>query len=152
VLVFSTLHTQDSPGAMPRLMDMGVEPYLIASAMAGVVNQRLVRLVCPECKAPVTYTPEMLAKVNLTPADGVTFYRGKGCQHCGQTGYRGRTGVYEILMVEPALHELIRGRADSRQIKDAAVRGGFKSLLDDALSKAVIGQTTLEEVLRVSYE
>ncbi len=152
VLVFSTLHTQDSPGAMPRLMDMGVEPYLIASAMAGVVNQRLVRLICTECKAPVSYAPEMLAKVNLTPADGVTFYRGKGCQHCGQTGYRGRTGVYEILMVDAGLHEMVRSRVDSRQIKEAAIRGGFKSLLDDALSKAVIGQTTLEEVLRVSWE
>jgi type II secretory ATPase GspE/PulE/Tfp pilus assembly ATPase PilB-like protein len=152
VLVFSTLHTQDSPGAMPRLMDMGVEPYLIASAMAGVVNQRLVRLICSECKAPVTYPPEVLAKVSLTPADGVTFYKGKGCDHCGQTGYHGRTGVYEILTVDAAVHDLIRARADSRQIKEAAQRGGFKSLLDDALSKAVIGQTTLDDVLRVSYE
>ena len=152
VLVFSTLHTQDSPGAMPRLMDMGVEPYLIASAMAGVVNQRLVRLICKSCKAPVAYPAEMLAKVNLTPADGVQFYRGKGCDECGQTGYRGRTGVYEILMVDSTLHDLIGARADSRQIKDAATRTGFKSLLDDALSKAVIGQTTLEDVLRVAYE
>jgi type IV pilus assembly protein PilB len=152
VLVFSTLHTQDSPGAMPRLMDMGVEPYLIASAMAGVVNQRLVRIICPECKAPAEYSPETLAKVNLTPADGVTFYKGKGCEHCGKTGYHGRTGVYEILMMDSSLHELIRARADSRQIKEAALRTGFKSLLDDALSKAVIGQTTLEDVLRVSYE
>ncbi len=152
VLVFSTLHTQDSPGAMPRLMDMGVEPYLIASAMAGVVNQRLVRVICPECKAPVTYPPEVLAKVSLTPGDGVTFYKGKGCDHCGQTGYHGRTGVYEILTVDTAVHDLIRARADSRQIKEAAQRGGFKSLLDDALSKAVIGQTTLDDVLRVSYE
>lgn len=152
VLVFSTLHTQDSPGAMPRLMDMGVEPYLIASAMAGVVNQRLVRLICTECKEPASYPPDVLAKVHLTPADGVSFYRGRGCQHCGQTGYRGRTGVYEILMVDDSIHELIRDRADSRRIKDAATRAGFKSLLDDALSKAVIGHTTLEDVLRVSYE
>jgi type IV pilus assembly protein PilB len=152
VLVFSTLHTQDAPGAMPRLMDMGVEPYLIASAMAGVVNQRLVRIICPDCKAPISYPPETLAKVNLTPADGVQFYKGKGCEHCGQTGYHGRTGVYEILMVDSSLHELIRAQADSKQIKEAATRAGFKSLLDDALSKAVIGQTTLEDVLRVSYE
>jgi type IV pilus assembly protein PilB len=152
VLVFSTLHTQDSPGALPRLMDMGVEPYLLASAMAGVVAQRLVRLVCPHCKAPVTYPPETLAKVNLTPADGVTFYKGKGCDQCGQTGYKGRTGVYEILMVDAGMHDLIRERADSRRIKDVAIRSGFKSLLDDALSKAVLGQTTLDEVLRVAYE
>jgi type IV pilus assembly protein PilB len=152
VLVFSTLHTQDSPGAVPRLMDMGVEPYLIASAMAGVVAQRLVRLVCRHCKAAVTYPPEILAKVSLTPADGVTFYKGQGCDQCGQTGYRGRSGVFEILMVDATLNDLVRDRADSRRIKEGAIRSGFKSLLDDALSKAVLGQTTLDEVLRVSYE
>ena len=152
VLVFSTLHTQDAPGAVPRLMDMGVEPYLLASAMAGVVAQRLVRLNCPHCKAPVSYPPDMLAKVNLTPADGVTFYRGAGCDRCEHSGYHGRTGVSEILIVDPTIHELIRQRADSRLIKEAAVRVGFKSLLEDALSKAVLGHTTLEDVIRVSYE
>jgi type IV pilus assembly protein PilB len=152
VLVFSTLHTQDSPGAVPRLMDMGVEPYLLASAMAGVVAQRLVRLICPQCKAAAAYPPEMLAKVGLTTADGVTFHKGRGCEHCGQTGYRGRTGVYEILMIDAGMNELIRERADSRLVKEGAVRSGFKTLLDDALSKAVLGQTTLDEVLRVSYE
>ena len=152
VLVFTTLHTQDSPGAVPRLMDMGIEPYLLASAMAGVVAQRLVRLVCQRCKAPATYPPEMLAKAGLTPADGVTFYRGLGCDDCGQSGYRGRTGVFEILVVDGSMHDLIRDRADSRRIKDTAVRNGFKSMRDDAFSKAVLGQTTLDEVLRVSYE
>ncbi|MEK6631327.1 MAG: ATPase, T2SS/T4P/T4SS family [Acidobacteriota bacterium] len=152
VLVFSTLHTQDSPGAVPRMMDMGVEPYLIASALAGVVAQRLVRLICQHCKAPTTYPPDMLAKVNLAPSDGVTFYKGQGCAQCDETGYHGRSGVFEILMIEPATFELIRERADSRRIKESAVRGGFKTLLEDALSKAVLGQTTLDEVVRVSYE
>jgi type IV pilus assembly protein PilB len=152
ILVFTTLHTQDSPGAVPRLMDMGVEPYLLASAMAGVVAQRLVRLLCPHCKAAVDYPPEILAKVNLTQSDGVRFYKGRGCDQCGQTGYRGRTGVYEILMIDEAMNELIRQRADSRLVKEGAVRSGFKSLLEDGLSKAVLGQTTLDEVLRVSYE
>jgi type II secretory ATPase GspE/PulE/Tfp pilus assembly ATPase PilB-like protein len=152
VLVFSTLHTQDSAGAVPRLMDMGVEPYLLASAMAGVVAQRLVRLICPQCKAPATYPADILAKVNLSPSDGVSFYRGTGCDHCEHSGYRGRTGVSEILMFDPAIHDLVRQRADSRQIKEAALRGGFKSLLDDALSKAVLGYTTVEDVVRVSYE
>jgi len=152
ILVFTTLHTQDSPGAVPRLMDMGVEPYLLASAMAGVVAQRLVRLICQKCKSPVTYPAEILAKVDLVPSDGVTFHKGKGCEHCGQTGYHGRTGVYEILMIDATMHEMIRERADSRRIKDAATRVGFKTLLNDALSKAVLGQTTLDEVLRVSYE
>ncbi|MEW5983924.1 MAG: ATPase, T2SS/T4P/T4SS family [Acidobacteriota bacterium] len=152
VLIFSTLHTQDSPGAVPRLLDMGVEPYLLASAVAGVVNQRLVRLTCPSCKGPVTYPADVLAKVALTESDGVTFHKGKGCTECDQTGYRGRTGVFEILMIDESMHELIRVKADSRRIREAAVRGGFKTVLDDALSKAVLGQTTLDEVLRVAYE
>jgi len=152
VLVFTTLHTQDSPGAVPRLMDMGVEPYLLASAVAGVVAQRLVRVVCERCKAPAAYPPEMLAKAGLTPADGVTFYKGLGCDHCGQSGYRGRTGVFEVLVIDGTIHNLIRDRADSRRIRDAAVRSGFKSMHDDALSKAMLGQTTLDEMLRLSNE
>ena len=151
-LVFSTLHTQDAAGAVPRLMDMGVEPYLLASTMAGVIAQRLVRLVCPACKAPVSYPAATLAKVGLSPADSVGFVKGAGCDLCGQTGYRGRTGVFEILMIDPAMHGLIADRADSRRIRDAAVQSGFKSIRDDALSKAVLGQTTLDEVIRVSYE
>ena len=151
-LVFSTLHTQDAAGAVPRLMDMGVEPYLLASTMAGVIGQRLVRLACPACKAPASYPPAELAKVGLSADDNVAFVRGAGCDACGQTGYRGRTGVFEILVVDPAMHDLIGNRADSRRIRDTAVRGGFKSIRDDALSKAVLGQTTLDEVIRVSYE
>jgi len=152
ILVFSTLHTQDSPGAVPRLMDMGVEPYLIASALAGVVAQRLVRIICPHCKAPATYPADVLEKVGLRVSDGIQFYKGAGCDRCDHSGYKGRTGVSEILMIDSTINELIRQRADSRQLKEAAVRGGFKSLLDDALSKAVLGQTTVEDVLRVSYE
>jgi len=152
VLIFSTLHTQDSAGAVPRLMDMGIEPYLLASTMAGVIAQRLVRLVCPQCKAPASYSAATLAKIGLSPADNVTFFKGAGCDGCGQTGYRGRTGVFEILMIDAAMHDLIGERADSRRIRETAVRGGFKSIRDDALSKAVLGQTTLDEVIRVSYE
>jgi type II secretory ATPase GspE/PulE/Tfp pilus assembly ATPase PilB-like protein len=152
VLVFSTLHTQDAAGAVPRLMDMGVEPYLLASTMAGVIAQRLVRLVCPRCKAPASYPAAVLARVGLSPADGVTFVKGTGCDACAHTGYRGRTGVFEILMIDAAIHDLITQRADSRRIRDAAVRAGFKAIRDDALSKAVLGQTTLDEVIRVSYE
>jgi type IV pilus assembly protein PilB len=152
VLVFSTLHTQDAAGAVPRLMDMGVEPYLLASTMAGVVAQRLVRLVCPQCKAPASYPAAALARVGLSPADDMAFVKGAGCEACGRTGYRGRTGVFEILTIDAALHDLIGARADSRRIREAASRSGFKSIRDDALSKAVLGQTTLDEVIRVSYE
>jgi len=152
VLVFSTLHTQDAAGAVPRMMDMGVEPYLLASTMAGVVAQRLVRLVCPQCKAPASYSTAMLGRAGLTPADGVTLFRGAGCDACEGSGYRGRTGVFEILMIDAAMRDLIGERADSRRIRDTAARAGFKSMRDDALSKAVLGQTTLEEVIRVSSE
>ena len=133
-------------------MDMGVEPYLLASTMAGVIAQRLVRLVCPHCKAPASYAADTLAGVGLSPADNVTFVKGAGCDRCANTGYRGRTGVFEILVIDAAMHDLIGARADSRRIRDTALRGGFKSLRDDALSKAVLGQTTLEEVIRVSHE
>jgi type IV pilus assembly protein PilB len=152
VLVFSTLHTQDSAGAVPRLMDMGVEPYLLASTVAGVVAQRLVRLICPHCKAPAMYPADVLARAGLPPAGVPALHKGAGCDACGQTGYRGRTGVFEILVVDAAVHGLIRERADSRRIRDTASRGGFTSMRDDALSKAVAGRTTIDEVLRVSHE
>lgn len=152
VLVFSTLHTPDSAGAIPRLMDMALEPYLMASAMVGVIAQRLVRVICPDCKEAVTYPPETLAKIDLAFDPGVVFYRGRGCDRCGGTGYRGRTGVFEILVVDATINALIRDRADSRRVKAAAVAAGMKTLLTDALSKAIFGQTTVEEVLRVAYE
>jgi type IV pilus assembly protein PilB len=152
VLVFSTLHTQDSAGAVPRLMDMGVEPYLLASTMVGVVAQRLVRLICPQCRAAASYPAATLARMSVSPADSVAFFKGAGCEACAGTGYRGRTGVFEILPIDAAMRGLIGDRADSRRIRDAASRGGFKSIQDDALSKAVLGQTTLDEAIRVSYE
>jgi type IV pilus assembly protein PilB len=152
ILVFSTLHTQDSAGSIPRLMDMGLEPYLLASGIVGVIAQRLMRTICSDCKEKASYPAEVLAKLGLTPDPGLQFWRGRGCTKCGDTGYRGRTGAMEILVIDHAIHTLIRERADSRLIKEAAVRGGMVSLMDDALSKALFGMTTVEEVLRVAYE
>jgi type IV pilus assembly protein PilB len=152
ILVFSTLHTQDSSGAVPRLMDMGLEPYLLASGMVGVIAQRLLRISCVECKAPTSYPPETLAKVGLKPDPDIVFYKGQGCEKCAGTGYRGRTGAFEILVVDATINTLIRERADSRLIKQAAVTAGMNTLLGDALSKAIFGQTTIEEVIRVAYE
>jgi type IV pilus assembly protein PilB len=152
ILVFSTLHTQDSAGAVPRLMDMGLEPYLLASGIVGVIAQRLLRTICPDCKETAHVSEETLAKVGLKPDPGLVFYRGRGCTKCGDTGYRGRTGAMEILVIDHTIHTLIRDRADSRLIKEAAVRAGMKTLMDDALAKAIFGQTTVEEVLRVAYE
>jgi type II secretory ATPase GspE/PulE/Tfp pilus assembly ATPase PilB-like protein len=152
ILVFSTLHTQDSSGAVPRLMDMGLEPYLLASGMVGVIAQRLMRITCADCKAPTSYPPETLAKVGLKPDPGLVFYKGRGCAACSGTGYRGRTGAFEILVVDAAINALIRERADSRRIKQVAVSAGMNTLLGDALAKAIFGQTTIEEVIRVAYE
>jgi type IV pilus assembly protein PilB len=152
ILVFSTLHTQDSAGAVPRLMDMGLEPYLLASGMVGVIAQRLMRISCADCKVPVSYPPEMLEKVGLTPDPDLVFYKGQGCEMCSGTGYRGRTAAFEILVVDAAINALIRERADSRLIKQAAVNAGMNTLLGDALAKAIFGQTTIEEVIRVAYE
>jgi type IV pilus assembly protein PilB len=151
ILVFSTLHTSDSPGAIPRLMDMGLEPYLLASAISGVVAQRLVRAVCTECAEPVTYPEDMLLKLGIKGPSPV-FQRGRGCWRCAETGYRGRTGVFEILLVNDAINSLIRDRADSRRIKEAAVAGGLRTIRDHAVERAFAGETTVEEALRVSYE
>jgi type II secretory ATPase GspE/PulE/Tfp pilus assembly ATPase PilB-like protein len=137
---------------VPRLMDMGLEPYLLASGIVGVIAQRLMRMICPDCKETVTYPAEILAKVGLRPDPGLVLYRGRGCTKCGDTGYRGRTGAMEILVINDAIHTMIRERSDSRQIKQAAVGSGMKTLMEDALAKALFGQTTLEEVLRVAYE
>jgi general secretion pathway protein E len=133
-------------------MDMGLEPYLLASAMVAVVAQRLVRVVCQQCKEPVNYPAETLAKVGLLPDHGIEFFRGRGCAACNHTGYRGRTGAFEILPIDKEINEMIRKRADSRLVKEAAVKVGLRTLLDDSLSKAIFGQTTLEEVLRIAYE
>ena len=111
-----------------------------------------MRVNCEACKEKVSYPDELLKKVGLKPDASLAFSKGHGCDACNGTGYRGRTAAFEILVVDPAIHGLIRERADSRLIKQAAVTGGLHTLLDDALSKALFGQTTLEEVIRVAYE
>jgi type II secretory ATPase GspE/PulE/Tfp pilus assembly ATPase PilB-like protein len=125
---------------------------LLASGVVGVIAQRLMRVICNGCKEPVTYPDDVIKKVGLRPDPGLAFQRGRGCDACNDTGYRGRTAAFEILVVDAAIHDLIRERADSRLIKQKAVSGGLHTLRDDALSKAIFGQTTLEEVLRVAYE
>jgi type IV pilus assembly protein PilB len=150
VLVLSTLPTDDAASAVPRLTDMGLEPYLLSSALIGVVAQRLIRLICPECKERVTYPSDMLGRVGLNADPGLAFHRGTGCAHCRGTGYRGRTGVFEILSVDAATR--IRERADARTMRETAIAAGMKTLFDDALAKAIFQQTTLEEVLRVTRE
>lgn len=151
-LVFSTLHTNDAPGAMTRLLDMGIEPYLISSSVIAIVAQRLVRLICEKCREPYNPDEEALAEIGLKKKDAGTLFRGRGCKECLNTGYRGRTGIYEIVVIDEELRELILGRADSSTIRKKAFEEGIGSLRDDGAAKVLKGITTIEEVLRVTQE
>ncbi len=148
-LVFSTLHTNDAPSSVTRLVDMGIEPFLVASSVVGVVAQRLVRKVCPYCREPYTPTPQELKDLGITDYTG-EFFRGKGCEHCMGTGYLGRTAIYEILVVDKEIKRLILEGRDSDEIKEVAVNRGMKTLRMDGALKVKMGITTPEEVLRVT--
>ena len=151
-LVFSTLHTNDSASAVTRLVDIGVEPFLISSSVIAVIAQRLVRVLCKECKEPFKPDDFTLKRLGLRPdrASGVSFYRAKGCEHCFQTGYRGRIGIYEIMVLNSDLKALILRTFDSNRIKTEAVKHKMKTLRQDGIQKILKGLTTIEEVLRVT--
>lgn len=152
-LVLSTLHTNDAPGAIARLLDMEVEPFLISSAVCGVLAQRLARVICPRCK--MAYQPPMDAvrRLGLTSENtqGVKFYRGRGCDYCKGTGYKGRTGIYELMCVNDEIRDLALNRESGHKIREAAIRNGMITLKSDATEKVLLGITTLEETLRVIY-
>ncbi len=148
-LVFSTLHTNDAPGAIPRLLDMGIEAFLLASSLIAVLSQRLIRVICSHCKEPASVDPALLATVGWEGKE-VTLYRGRGCPKCHQTGYRGRIGIFEYLHLSPKIGKLIMERKDSQVIKEVAAEEGMVSLREDGLQKVLQGTTTLEEVLRVT--
>ncbi len=151
-LVFSTLHTNDAPTAIARLIEMGVEPFLIASSVIGVLAQRLVRVICPECKEAYTPPVEAFRRLNLAmDLESVTFYRGKGCDRCRQTGYRGRIGIFELMLVSDHLRELILRKAPTHEIRQAGLEAGMMTLRQDAMQKILEGVTTMEEALRVVY-
>jgi general secretion pathway protein E/type IV pilus assembly protein PilB len=149
-LVFSTLHTNDSAGAATRLLDMGVEPFLVASTVEGVLAQRLVRRVCRHCSVRVHPTPaELPPGFGEVPAEGLP--SAVGCRECRGTGYRGRVGIYELLTSSEATKELVMARASSSRIAEAAVRSGDLSLLrEDAFTKVRAGLTTLDEALQTT--
>lgn len=150
-LVLTTLHTNDAPGALTRLREMGVEPFLIASATVGVIAQRLVRKICPQCKVEYKPSNGLLKELQLTSAkEKLSFYKGKGCRACKNTGYRGRTGIYEIMPMDDDIRELTLSGASSDVIKTQAIKNGMITLRQDGLLKALKGITTLEEVLRVT--
>jgi general secretion pathway protein E len=151
-LVFSTLHTNDAPGAVTRLQDMGCEPYLVCSVLGGVLAQRLVRRVCPACRASDHPDPADLLGIGVTDATGVDLFRGKGCDECRGTGYRGRTGIYELFRLTEDARSLILGKAPTAAIRRHAVERGMVTLREDGWAKACSGVTTVEEILRVTQE
>jgi type IV pilus assembly protein PilB len=153
-LVFSTLHTNSAAGAMTRLMDMGVEPFLIASSVVCVGAQRLLRRICPNCKAPAVIPPEVLLRLKLPAAElaKITPFRGKGCIKCNMTGYFGRTGASEVLLVDPDIRELVIQKKSSNVIHQVAVEKGMETLFENAFGLFKAGVTTLEEVFRVSSQ
>jgi type IV pilus assembly protein PilB len=149
-LVLSTLHTNDAPSAVGRLIDMGIEPFLVASSVNLILAQRLVRKVCQQCKRPAKLTDEVLDELQLerAEAEGAAIMEGAGCVECNNTGYRGRAGVYEVMAVTPALRDLILQRGSAIEIKRQAIQGGMLTLRRDALQKMKRGVTSVEEVLK----
>lgn len=152
-LVFSTLHTNDAAGAIPRLTDMGAPPFLVSSALILVVAQRLVRVICANCKEEAAPDPVLIRRLGLQAKEGeLKVFQGKGCDKCGQTGYRGRIGIYELLTITPELTPLILERADAGAIRRAARAQGMRTMVEDGIRKAIRGLTTLEEVARESVD
>ncbi len=150
-LVFSTLHTNDAAGAYTRLTDMGVEPFLVSSTVEAVMAQRLVRTLCPECKQPYRPNPEELpTDFPLDQLAGRPLYRAVGCRACRQVGYRGRLGIFELLVTTARIRQLAHDRASSWVIQQAAVEEGMRRLRDDGWVKVLAGRTTLEEVVRAT--
>ena len=151
-LVFSTLHTNDAPGAVTRMVDMRIETFLVSSSVIGVLAQRLVRIICPACKEKYQPTKEELKDIGLIGDEKIDFYRGKGCDKCMKTGYKGRIGIFELMMVDDEIKNLIIAKKQSEEIRKSALAKGMISLQDDGIEKIKQGRTTVEEVLRVTQE
>jgi type IV pilus assembly protein PilB len=149
-LVLSTLHTNDAPSTITRMIDMGIEPFNVASAVNLVVAQRLVRRVCMDCAAPASYKPEEIKSLGLTPEEGkqMQFMKGTGCDTCSGTGYKGRAGLYEVMALSPELRRMILRSASVADIQTMAVKEGMLTLRMDGLKKIERGVTTLEEVVK----
>ena len=151
-LVFSTFHTNDAVATIPRLLEMGVEPFLVASSLLAVLSQRLVRVICKNCKSEVTPDDELLNRVGSKAPEMVqTFYKGNGCAACNHTGYRGRVGIFEILRVSARIAQLVTQQADHATLYKVALDEGMETMFQDGLKKVAAGVTTLEEVIRVTY-
>lgn len=151
-LVFSTLHTNDAPSAITRLIDMGVEPFLVSSSVIGILAQRLVRRICDNCKERYVPTKEALKDIGMVREEKIDFYAGKGCQKCMNTGYKGRVSVYELMMPDDKIRNAIISKAQAEEIRKLSISAGMVALMQDGLEKVRAGTTTLEEVLRVTRE
>ena len=153
-LVLSTVHTNDAPGTVTRLIDMGIEPFLISSAVIMILAQRLIRKICTECREAVRVHPQLLIDLGVPPDEVKSFpsYRGKGCAICSGTGYKGRLGLYEVMPIKEEVKELILARASTTEIKKEAIRMGMKTLRQSGIHKIKAGVTTIEEVLRSTME
>jgi len=149
-LVFSTVHTNDAAGAITRLLDMGVENYLISSALLGILAQRLVRVICRTCIEPIEVAPALIAEIDNPGQDSIKAFHGKGCKECNHTGFRGRAGIYELLVVDDTVRQLILTKATSQVIRESARKKGMTTLREDGWKKVAKGITTVEEVLRVT--
>jgi general secretion pathway protein E len=150
-LVFSTLHTNDSPTAITRLKDIGVQNYLLAATVRGILAQRLVRVICPEC-SEIDKTVMDDERTSVGFGKDVKLHRGRGCEKCAHTGFYGRSGIYELLEVDNSIHQMIIQNADLQQIRNTARKNGMRTLLEDGLLKVKSGQTTINEVFRVTQE
>ena len=153
-LVFSTIHTNDAPGTVNRLVDIGIKPFLVASAVRTIMAQRLVKTVCKKCKKPYTWSDEELTEAGIDPAEmvGAKTYKGAGCSVCGGSGYKGRMGLYEVLTLDRNMKQAVIDRAPATQIRILAVKNGMRTLRMDAIEKLKQGITTLEEVTRVTAD
>jgi general secretion pathway protein E len=151
-LVFSTLHTNDAPSALTRLLDIGVQNYLLAATIRGILAQRLVRVNCPQCSEIDEMPADIERTKKLDWQNNATLYKGKGCEKCAYTGFYGRTGIYELLRIDNTIERLITKNADVNQIRDQARQSGMRTLLEDGLMKVKAGTSTINEVYRVTQE
>jgi general secretion pathway protein E/type IV pilus assembly protein PilB len=153
-LVFSTLHTNDAPSAITRMLDIGVKPFLIASSLRAIMAQRLVRKVCNNCKQPYQPTDYEMHALNLTPQmlEKATLFRGVGCSECKNLGYRGRMGIFEILVVDEEIRRMIYDRVSSTEIRKRGRELGMRTLREDGVRKVLAGITTPEEVLSITQK
>ncbi len=150
-LVLTTLHTNNAVGSIPRLIDMGIEPFLLSSSLVGVISQRLVRKICPKCKVEYQAAEDEKKILGIPEEENITIYKGEGCKACMNSGYKGRIGVFEVLEVSKEIRKLIDDQASGDEIQEMALSQGFHTIFEDGKQKVLDGVTTVSELLRAAY-